>query len=86
MASQASELTVTSMLRFLQHPEYMKVGTRLLFREGRTKGVGLDINSYLRDAIQRLVQFLGWKSRSANSRGSVIGSGQKDSSDRTANK
>ncbi|RKO87815.1 P-loop containing nucleoside triphosphate hydrolase protein [Blyttiomyces helicus] len=26
--------------RFLQHPEYLKVGTRLLFREGRTKGVG----------------------------------------------
>ncbi|KAJ3187574.1 hypothetical protein HK101_009353 [Irineochytrium annulatum] len=26
--------------RFIQHPEYLKVGARLLFREGRTKGVG----------------------------------------------
>ncbi|KAJ3103986.1 GTP-binding protein 1 [Phlyctochytrium planicorne] len=26
--------------RFIQHPEYLKIGTRLLFREGRTKGVG----------------------------------------------
>ncbi|KAI8591190.1 P-loop containing nucleoside triphosphate hydrolase protein [Geranomyces variabilis] len=26
--------------RFIQHPEYLKLGTRLLFREGRTKGVG----------------------------------------------
>ncbi|KAJ1569776.1 Short integuments 2, mitochondrial [Nowakowskiella sp. JEL0078] len=26
--------------RFMQHPEYLKIGTRLLFREGRTKGVG----------------------------------------------
>ncbi|KND01799.1 uncharacterized protein SPPG_03590 [Spizellomyces punctatus DAOM BR117] len=26
--------------RFIQHPEYLKEGTRLLFREGRTKGVG----------------------------------------------
>ena len=26
--------------RFIQYPEYIKPGTRLLFREGRTKGVG----------------------------------------------
>jgi hypothetical protein len=26
--------------RFLQHPEYLKNGARILFREGRTKGVG----------------------------------------------
>ncbi|KAI8902279.1 P-loop containing nucleoside triphosphate hydrolase protein [Globomyces pollinis-pini] len=26
--------------RFMQHPEYIKVGTKVLFREGRTKGVG----------------------------------------------
>ncbi|KAI8818954.1 P-loop containing nucleoside triphosphate hydrolase protein [Fimicolochytrium jonesii] len=26
--------------RFIQHPEYLKIGSRLLFREGRTKGVG----------------------------------------------
>ncbi|KAI8800164.1 P-loop containing nucleoside triphosphate hydrolase protein [Cladochytrium replicatum] len=28
------------VFRFMQVPEYVKVGTRLLFREGRTKGVG----------------------------------------------
>lgn len=26
--------------RFMQYPEFMKPGSRLLFREGRTKGVG----------------------------------------------
>ncbi|ORY37466.1 P-loop containing nucleoside triphosphate hydrolase protein [Rhizoclosmatium globosum] len=26
--------------RFMRNPEYLKIGTRLLFREGRTKGVG----------------------------------------------
>jgi len=26
--------------RFLRNPEYIRVGDRLLFREGRTKGVG----------------------------------------------
>lgn len=26
--------------RFLRNPEYVRVGDRLLFREGRTKGVG----------------------------------------------
>ena len=26
--------------RFIKQPEYIKPGTRLLFREGRTKGVG----------------------------------------------
>lgn len=28
------------LFRFVRHPEYVKVGMRLLFREGRTKGVG----------------------------------------------
>lgn len=28
------------LFRFLRHPEYVKVGMRLLFREGRTKGIG----------------------------------------------
>jgi len=26
--------------RFMQKPEYLKIGTRIIFREGRTKGVG----------------------------------------------
>lgn len=26
--------------RFMQYPEYIKVGSKILFREGRTKGVG----------------------------------------------
>lgn len=26
--------------RFLKHPEYLKVGAKLLFREGVTKGIG----------------------------------------------
>ncbi|KAJ3286361.1 Short integuments 2, mitochondrial [Borealophlyctis nickersoniae] len=30
--------------RFIQHPEYLKIGNRLLFREGRTKGVGKVVN------------------------------------------
>lgn len=28
------------LFRFLRHPEFVKVGMRLLFREGRTKGIG----------------------------------------------
>ena len=28
------------LFRFLRHPEYVKVGMRLLFQEGRTKGIG----------------------------------------------
>ena len=28
------------VLKFIRHPEYIKVGSRLLFREGRTKGIG----------------------------------------------
>ena len=27
-------------MRFLRHPEYLRVGSRLIFREGRTKAVG----------------------------------------------
>ncbi|KDR21701.1 GTP-binding protein 2 isoform X1 [Zootermopsis nevadensis] len=30
----------SALFRFLRHPEYVKVGMRLLFREGRTKGIG----------------------------------------------
>ena len=26
--------------RFLKHPEFLRVGSRVLFREGRTKGIG----------------------------------------------
>ncbi|RZF44569.1 hypothetical protein LSTR_LSTR001327 [Laodelphax striatellus] len=28
------------LFRFLRHPEFVRVGARLLFREGRTKGIG----------------------------------------------
>ena len=34
--------------RFLQRPEYLTPGTRFVFREGRTKGIGIvvqDIDS-----------------------------------------
>jgi GTPase len=31
----------TVRFRFLQHPEYLTVGTRFVFREGRTKGIGM---------------------------------------------
>ena len=27
--------------RFMQHPEYLTIGTRFVFREGRTKGIGV---------------------------------------------
>jgi GTPase len=27
--------------RFMYHPEYLKEGTTILFREGRTKGLGV---------------------------------------------
>ena len=29
-----------NIFRFVKHPEYLKVGQRLVFREGRTKAVG----------------------------------------------
>ena len=28
------------LFRFVRHPEYVRVGMRLLFREGKTKGIG----------------------------------------------
>lgn len=28
-------------LKFIGHPEYMKEGTRVIFREGRTKAIGV---------------------------------------------
>lgn len=28
------------LFRFVRHPEYVRVGARLLFREGCTKGIG----------------------------------------------
>ena len=31
---------VPSLHRFVKHPEYLKEGQRLVFREGRTKAVG----------------------------------------------
>ncbi|XP_077999195.1 GTP-binding protein 2-like [Glandiceps talaboti] len=32
--------------RFIKHPEYLREGSRLLFREGRTKGIGQVIKVY----------------------------------------
>jgi hypothetical protein len=31
--------------RFLQRPEYVTGGSRFVFREGRTKGIGVVLNS-----------------------------------------
>lgn len=31
--------------RFLQRPEYMTPGTRFVFREGRTKGIGVVVGT-----------------------------------------
>ena len=31
--------------RFLQRPEYLTAGTRFVFREGRTKGIGMVIGT-----------------------------------------
>lgn len=31
--------------RFIQHPEYMTEGTRFVFREGRTKGIGMVVGT-----------------------------------------
>lgn len=30
----------TQEFEFVKNPEYLTIGTRLIFREGRTKGVG----------------------------------------------
>lgn len=29
------------LFKFIKHPEYLKVGAKVLFREGVTKGIGL---------------------------------------------
>lgn len=31
--------------RFIQHPEYLTEGTRFVFREGRTKGIGMVVGT-----------------------------------------
>lgn len=31
--------------RFIQHPEYITEGTRFVFREGRTKGIGMVVGT-----------------------------------------
>lgn len=28
------------LFKFIKHPEYLKVGAKVLFREGATKGIG----------------------------------------------
>eukprot|EP00892_Ulva_mutabilis_P003978 jgi/Ulvmu1/1952/UM012_0113.1 len=35
----------TVRFRFLQHPEYLSAGTRFVFREGRTKGIGIVVGT-----------------------------------------
>lgn len=30
----------SARFRFVRHPEYLRVGAKLIFREGRTKAVG----------------------------------------------
>ena len=35
--------------RFIKCPEWLKIGSRLLFREGRTKGVGKIVKLYTRE-------------------------------------
>ncbi|KAJ3139420.1 GTP-binding protein 1 [Physocladia obscura] len=37
--------------RFMRNPEYLKIGTRLLFREGRTKGVGKVVGLGSKDRV-----------------------------------
>ena len=35
----------TVRFRFLQHPEYLTNGSRFVFREGRTKGIGMIVGT-----------------------------------------
>ena len=39
------------MFKFIKNPEFVKSGARILFREGRTKGIGqvtqVDLRKYL---------------------------------------
>ena len=41
-----------SFLRFVKHPEYLKEGQRLVFREGRTKAVG---------NVNKVTKILDWE-------------------------
>lgn len=43
----------TVAFRFVQRPEYLAVGDRILFREGRTKGLGI-VKSLGYDASEAL--------------------------------
>ena len=36
----ATNDTASVLFRFLQHPEFLCVGSRLLFRTGKTQGIG----------------------------------------------
>ena len=40
IAFEASQKFSFFNFRYVKHPEYLKVGQRLVFREGRTKAVG----------------------------------------------
>ena len=33
-------ILIWDLCRFIKNPEFVKVGARILFREGRTKGIG----------------------------------------------
>jgi len=39
-AGMKSSDQASVMFRFIKNPEFVKVGARILFREGRTKGIG----------------------------------------------
>ena len=41
--------------RFMQHPEYLTVGARFVFREGRTKGIGVVVGTEAQPAEQATV-------------------------------
>lgn len=44
--------------RFLKHPEFLRVGSKILFREGRTKGIG---------EIKRLIPESEWTAEERHS-------------------
>lgn len=45
--------------RFLQRPEYLLEGTRFVFREGRTKGIGVVISANPTEPITDSIAFQG---------------------------
>lgn len=41
----------TVRFRFLQRPEFLTPGTRFVFREGRTKGIGMIVDTQPNDPL-----------------------------------